>query len=477
MTVDLPRLSRHDQPRPGIGIVHLGLGAFFRAHGAIYVAEAMAASGGDWGILAASLQTSRMLDDLAPQDFAYTALQAGPNGDKAQVIDVIQDILVARNAPEALLAAMTDPAVRIVSLTITEKGYCHNPADGSLNLNDPAIQNDLTHPLPQTAPGFLVRALAARREAGLRPFTVLSCDNLPHNGALVRGVVLEMARHIDPDLADWIAREGRFPATMVDRIVPATKPEDLARASALTGFHDAAPVIHEPFRQWVVEDDFVDGVRPDLAAVGVQLVGDVAPFELMKLRMLNGTHSSLAYLGYLAGHQTIAETVADPVFERFVRYLWTHEIIPALTSPEGLDLSAYASVLLQRYQNQAIRHLTWQIAMDGSQKLPQRILSTLASNPGPGLSLAVAAWMRYVGGVDEVGQPIDVRDPMATELRAASDSANTAEGKVQSILALRRIFSPETAEKIGVPVAQAYRRLVTLGAHAAVDEIARTVPN
>ncbi|MDZ4136050.1 MAG: mannitol dehydrogenase family protein, partial [Paracoccaceae bacterium] len=381
--------------KPGIGIVHMGLGAFFRAHGAVYIAEAMAASGGDWGIVGVSLQSPRIRDALAPQGFAYTAVEQGPAGEKARRIEVVQNVLVARENPGAVLAAMLDPGVRIVSLTVTEKGYCHNPATGALNPDHPDIVQDIANPLPRSAPGFLVRALQARRAAGLAPFTVLSCDNLPENGRVVRAVVLDLAARIDPELAGWIAEHGRFPATMVDSIVPATKPEDIARLAA-QGIADAAPVLHEPFRQWVVEDDFVGGARPDLGAVGVQMVSDVTVYEHMKLRMLNGTHSSLAYLGYLAGYQTIAQTVADPVFARFVRNVWTREIIPALTAPPGVDLAEYAQALLERYQNPAIAHRTWQIAMDGSQKLPQRILGTradthAAGRASPGLTLAVAA--------------------------------------------------------------------------------------
>ena len=460
----MPNLTRSTPPAP-VGIVHLGLGAFFRAHGAIYIAEAMAQKGGNWGIIGASLQSPRIHDDLKPQGFAYTALQAGPDGDSAQTIEIISDILVARQDPAALLQAMADPAIKIVSLTVTEKGYCHNPADGSLNLTDPTIQHDLANPLPQSAPGFLVRALQARRAAGHRPFTILSCDNLPHNGALTRTVVLSLARQIDPTLAHWIETEARFPATMVDRIVPATKPEDLARVTAATGLHDASPVIHEPFRQWVIEDSFVDHQRPDLAAVGVQLVHDVAPFELMKLRMLNGTHSSLAYLGYLAGHETIADTVADPVFAQYVQHLWANEIIPTLTPPENTNLNAYAAQLLHRYQNPAIRHRTWQIAMDGSQKLPQRILGTLAAKPAKGLTLAVAAWMKYVSGTDLNGNPIDVRDPFAADLRAAHATSDP----VATILSDRRIFSASIATQIQPQVTAAYR-LLQQGARAAILE-------
>ncbi len=460
--------ARSARARPKVGIVHLGLGAFFRAHGAIYIAEAMTASGGDWGIRAASLQRPDTRDALRPQDYAYVALEAGPAGDRAQVIEVIEDILVAPEDPAALVAAMADPAVKIVSLTVTEKGYCHQPATGALNTAHPDIQHDLANPLPRSAIGFLVRALAARRLAGLRPFTVLSCDNLPHNGAVVRGVVLEFARALDAGLAEWIAAEGRFPATMVDRIVPATKPEDHARVAAL-GFDDAAPVVHEPFRQWVVEDDFVDAARPDFAAAGVQMVADVAPFELMKLRMLNGTHSALAYLGYLAGFETIAETVADAAFAGFVQSLWLREIIPVLTPPDGSDLTAYARALLARYQNPAIRHRCWQIAMDGSQKLPQRILGTLgeATTPCPGLSLAVAAWMVYVGGLDEKGLPIEVKDPLAPQLFAAANSTDP----VGALLALRAVFSPQQAVTLEGPIRSAHARLLVLGAHRAASEI------
>lgn len=473
LPADLSPLVRSAGPRPGVGIVHLGLGAFFRAHGAVYVAEAMAASGGDWGILAASLKSPGTRDSLAPQSFVYTALEAGPEGDTARLVEVIEDVLVAPEDPAALVAAMADPGVKIVTLTVTEKGYCHNPATGDLNLDHPDIARDLNDPLPRSAPGFLVRALQARRRAGVRPFTVLTCDNLPHNGAVVRRAVLDLARAIDPDLAAWIAAEGRFPSTMVDRIVPATKPADLARVAALTGRQDAAPVIHEPFRQWVVEDDFVDGARPDLGAVGVQLVRDVAPFELMKLRMLNGTHSSLAYLGYLAGHETISDTVADPVFADFARHLWAREIMPTLNAPQGTDLGAYADALLKRYQNPAIRHLTWQIAMDGSQKLPQRMLGTLgdASTPCPGLCLAVAGWMRYVGGIDETGAVIDVRDPLSAELKRLSDSADTPADKVAALLGLRAVFSETIAARLQAPVTAAYHALVAKGARDAVREV------
>lgn len=465
-------------PAPKAGIVHLGLGAFYRAHGAVYTAKAVASSGGDWGIVGVSLQSPTMRDALAPQGFVYSVLLRGAAGDEAQRIEIVRDVLVAREDPQAVLEAMVDPAIRIVTLTITEKGYCHAPASGALNPDHPDIVHDLSHDLPVSAPGYLVRALQMRRARGLAPFTVLSCDNLPENGPMLRGVVLNLARRIDPALADWIADEGRFPATMVDRIVPATKPEDIARLEDLTGYHDAAPVAPEPFSQWVIEDDFVANARPDWGVAGAELVADVTPYEHMKLRMLNGTHSALAYLGYLAGHETIADAMADPAMARFVRHLWQSEIIPVLTPPPGVSLSEYAEALAARYANPAIRHRTWQIAMDGSQKLPQRILSTVAETLAdgrtcPGLMLAIAAWMRYVGGVDETGQPIEVKDPLAAQLRGLSDSAETASGKVAALLSLRAVFSDALAAKLQEPVTQAYETLLAKGARVAVQEVAQ----
>jgi len=478
VTADLPRLHAPARKRPGVGIVHLGLGAFFRAHGAIYIAESMAKSGGDWGIIGVSLRHPTQRDLLKPQGFAYTAQELTPTGGIAQVIDVIEDILVAPEDPAAVLAAMRDPSVRIVSLTVTEKGYCHDPATGALNRAHPDIVHDLRHDLPRSAPGFLVRALQLRRDAGAAPFTVLSCDNLPGNGTVVRGVVMELAALIDPALADWIAQNGAFPSTMVDRIVPATKPADIATLAERTGVLDLSPVMHEPFRQWVIEDHFVGGARPDLAAVGVQMVADVTPYEHMKLRCLNGTHSSLAYLGYLAGHATIYDTVSDPAFAAFCRHLWRDEIIPGLHPPEGIDLQDYANALFGRYSNPAIRHLTWQIAMDGSQKLPQRILATIADNlaagrGSPGLILAVAGWMRYVGGIDENGRKIEVSDPLAERLKSLSDRAADAAAKVDALLSVREIFAADMAgdHRFRDPLVTAFSNLTKRGAQACVSEM------
>lgn len=479
---DRPRLTRPaDAPKPGIGIVHLGLGAFFRAFGALYLEEVMAKSGGDWGILGVSLRHADLRDRLAPQDFAYTTCELGPGGEALHVATAVQSMLVAPENPQAVLAAMANSAVKIVSLTVTEKGYCHAPSTGRLDFSHPDIAADLADPLrPVSAPGFLCRALDRRRKAGLSPFTVLCCDNLPQNGVMLRGIVLELAGRMDGDLADWIAAECAFPCTMVDRIVPATTEADIERLAVRTGRFDAAPVMHEPFRQWVVEDNFVGKVKPDLAAAGVELVEDVRPYEHMKLCCLNGTHSAIAYLGYLAGAETVSEAVARPAIAGFIRHLWKNEIIPVLEPPPGVDLHVYTQTLMERYANPGIRHRTWQIAMDGSLKLPQRILGSIARNLAAGrtprgLFLAVAAWMRYVSGVDEDGRSIDVRDPMAARLKAAWDDSDTVPETVGDFLSLKDIFPEDLADH---PVFQgglvsALNRLLDAGAESAAAEFTR----
>ncbi len=473
----LPRLCRTSAPAAA-GIVHLGPGAFFRAFNAVYTDEALRTRGGPWGIVAVSLQSDRAARTLRPQGCAYTSVALGTDGESTRVIEAISDVLVARDEPDHVLDVMADPQIKIVSLTITEKGYCHDPGTGDLRLEAPEIQTDLANPMrPATAPGLIVEALARRRHAGHLPFTVLSCDNLPDNGATARRIILAFARARDAALADWIEAECRFPSTMVDRITPATTADDIARVGALTGYHDPACVLHEPFRQWVIEDDFVAG-RPAWDEAGAQFVTSVHAHEKMKLRCLNGTHSMLAYLGYLAGYETIAETVADPVFAALCDRVWQKEILPTVPHPEGEDLTAYVASLLARYRNPAIRHRTWQIAMDGSQKLPQRLLGTISDRLDQGgdvagLCLAVAGWMRYVGGTDEKGAPIDVRDPLADALKTAARSGVSAAETVDRLLAIRAVFPPDLAKepRFSDAVKAAYLRLENCGARNTVAEL------
>jgi fructuronate reductase len=473
-------LPAYDRAKLRLGIVHLGLGAFARAHLATYLDDALAIEPGAWGIAGVSLKRPDQRDKLAPQDGLYTALERDGSGATARIVGCVKATLVAPEDPEHLLAMMTDRAARIVSLTVTEKGYCHDPATGALDEHHPDIVHDLENPgESRSAIGIIVEALERRRSAGFGPFTVLCCDNLPHNGRTVEGLVRDFAALRDGGLATWIEAHGAFPSTMVDRIVPASTNADLQAAAEATGLWDASPVVHEPFRQWVIEDRFIEGARPAWDRVGAEIVSDVAPYEAMKLRLLNGAHSALAYLGYLAGHETIADTVADPAFSAYVAGLWREEIIPVVDAPPGVDIAAYAGQLLARFENKAIRHRTWQIAMDGSQKLPQRLLGTVRDRLAQGapirrLALAVAAWIRYVGGVDEKGQPIEVKDPLALALRSALDAAGDAPAqRVGAALRFEAVFGPDLpqAPAFREAVTSAYADLVKRGAREAAGAV------
>lgn len=440
----------YDRAKITPGMVHLGIGAFHRAHVAAYIDDILA-SDPSWGIIGASLRRPDTREALAPQNFLYTHVVRGPERTDVQVIGSLLDVLDAGTQRDALIAAMADSRIRIVSLTVTEKGYCHDPATGKLDPHHPDIVHDLAHPEePVSAPGLLVRALELRRESGVPPFTVLCCDNLPANGETVARVVTGFAALRDKSLADHITQHVAFPSTMVDRIVPATTDEDRQQVTVSTGMEDAWPVVTEPFTQWVIEDNFCNG-RPDFARVGVQMVSDVKPFEHMKLRMLNGSHSTLAYLGYLMGYDFVSQAIADPAMKALVSGLMTEEVMPTL--PLGLgDVAAYRDALLQRFANPALKHRTWQIAMDGSQKLPQRLLGTIrdrlaSGQPMQRLSLGVAAWMRYITGVDEKGAPIDVRDPLAGRLREIADQAgHNADELVRALLQVKEIFGDDLSQ-------------------------------
>lgn len=475
-TVETPR---YDRDAVSLGIVHLGIGAFHRAHMASYI-DACLAHDPRWGICGVSLRSSATRDALGPQDDLYTLGIQSSHGLAPRIIGAVKDLIVAPESPEILAERLSDPAIRIVSLTITEKGYCHDPATGRLNADHPDIVHDLaTTGLPKTAIGWLAHGLLARKAAGIAPFTILSCDNLPSNGQTLRQVLADFIDRKAPAEAGWFAAEVACPATMVDRIVPATTDEDRAAIDRALGLQDAWPVMAEPFTQFVVEDHFTLG-RPDWEAHGVTMAEDVEPFEKMKLRMLNGSHSTLAYLGYLAGDETVADTMADPAFKRLIGDLMAKEIKPTLSMPPDVDLVAYGDALLERFSNTALKHRTWQIAMDGSQKLPQRLLGTIRDRLEEGqpfnrLALGVAAWMRYALGTDEQGNAIDVRDPMADDF--ATIPATNAIETVQAFLGLHSIFGAD------LPNQPAFVRTVTdkfaqlqqdgarasIAAHASVD--------
>lgn len=443
----------YDRSALKTGIVHLGIGAFHRAHQAYYTEAVLNRFGGDWGILGASLRSPTVRDQLAPQDGLYTLVERSSERERLQIIGAVQSVLVGPDNPAALIAEMADPQVKIVSLTVTEKGYCHDPATGNLNVEHPDIIHDLQNlQAPRTAIGYLVAALAQRQQMGSKSFTALSCDNLPNNGATLSNVVQQFAERVSPDLAQWIERNTLFPCTMVDRIVPATTDEDRAHLTEHLGVSDEGVVVAEPFTQWVIEDRFVDG-RPEWEAVGAELVSSVEEYENIKLRLLNGSHSTLAYAGYLAGFDYISEVMSEPAFDNLISRFMAREAGETLAVPTGFDLLHYQSQLRERFRNTALKHRTWQIAMDGSQKLPQRLLYTLRDQlRGRGnidiICLAVAAWIRYVSGVDERGDAIDVSDPLASRLRALCDAnKGDAAGMVKAVVAVAEVFGTDLRDE------------------------------
>ena len=477
----LPELTAHllspGWCEPDIGIVHLGIGNFHRAHQALYTEEAVAAAGGNWGICGVTLKADTgKRDALTAQDGLYSVVERGPAGECVTVARIVREVLALPDDRARLFERLADPRVRIVSLTVTEKGYCRDAETGDVDFGHPDIAHDLKHPeSPSTVPGLLVAALR-RRMAD--PFAVLCCDNLAHNGAATRQVVASYARALDPSLAEWIVRDVAFPSTMVDRIVPATTDADRTSAFAALGYTDVMPVPCEPFRQWVIEDRFPGG-RPAWEKAGAQLVDDVTPFELAKLRMLNGTHSTIAYLSMLAGIETVDAAIGEKPIYRLIHAMMTEEIAPTLSVPPSFDVHAYRDALLERYANPALKHRCAQIAMDGSQKIPPRLLGPIAERlaagqPFPRLALAVAAWMQFLRGRTDDGTPYEINDPLAARLtHAAQGAADTPQALADALLGVREVF-PEVlagSRVVREALAQALSALRE-GAKYAVDAYA-----
>ena len=433
------------------GIIHIGLGAFHRAHQAVY-ADTVLKSDPRWGICGVSLKTPRVTHALARQDGLYSVLEKGATGTSARVIGAVRETRFLGAGPAGVIARFSDPAVHVVSLTVTEKGYCHDPATGQLDRGHPEIVHDLAqHHAPVSTIGVLVAGLAARRASGGGPVNVVCCDNLPHNGRTVEGLVTSFAQATDPALADWIGTHAAFPCTMVDRIVPATTDADLEEALRLLGVADAAPVVAEPFSEWVIENRF-GAPRPAWEEAGARVVADVAPFEAMKLRLLNGSHSTLAYLGCLLGHEYLWQAASDPLLGTLVERMMALEIAPTLEVPKDVDLGAYQRELLARFRNPALPHRTQRIAMDGSQKLPQRLLATVRDRIRGGgsiehLALAIAGWIRYAGGTDDRGSSISVADPLADRFAAiAAHARGNASQLADGFLALTAVFGDDLTQ-------------------------------
>lgn len=462
--------SEHGQHRPWngpaveprglrVGIVHLGIGAFHRAHQAVLTELAAAASGrDDWGIAGVTQRSASVRDQLIEQDGLYSIMERGTGAAPLRVVGSVREVLHALADPDAVVARIADPAVRIVTLTVTEKGYRRDTA-GRLNLSDPHVAADLTGRPPVTVVGQLVRGLQRRMACGGGPLTVLSCDNLVANGAVLRGLVEDFLDAV-PDahagsLADWISTSVRFPSSMVDRIVPATTTADLAAAAAVLGLEDRGVVVTEPFHQWAIEDDFA-GDRPAWELAGATLTRDVSAWEAVKLRMLNATHSLLAYVGALLGHETIAQAVTDDRIAAEATALMAVDAAPTLRVPDGLDLAAYRRDVLERFANPALRHRTVQVAMDGSQKLPVRLLGTVRDRLAAGVvpthaALGVAAWMTYVArGRDIHDNPLPLDDPLAERLGRAAAMGTDRPGRlVSSMLDITEVFGADLRDHNG----------------------------
>ncbi|MDZ4046205.1 MAG: mannitol dehydrogenase family protein, partial [Rhodoglobus sp.] len=441
LTIPTPRF---DRSRVKAGIAHIGVGGFHRAHQAVYLDDLLAlGQERGWGILGVGVLPSdhAMRDALREQDHLYTVVERHPDGSlDPRVIGSMVGFLFVPDDPDAAAGRLADPAIRIVSLTITEGGYHLDPSSSQLVVDD-ALRADLESPTtPRTAFGLIVEALVRRRAAGIPPFSVLSCDNLPGNGDLARRAIVQFASLRDPELGQWMGTEVAFPNSMVDRITPRTTDADRVALEREFGVDDSWPVVCEPFRQWVVEDDFPAG-RPQLERVGVQLVGDVVPYELMKLRLLNGSHQAIAYVAALAGIELVHDAASHPlIVEVLARYM--EEAEATLPPVPGVDLAAYRAQLLERFANPGVRDTVARLAQDASDRIPAFVLPVVHERVGSGSTvrwsaLLVAAWARYAAGKDDTGRPIDVVD---LRRDTVVDRAVRAEADPRAFLEERALF-------------------------------------
>ena len=422
-------LPRYDRRAVSTGIVHLGVGNFHRSHQAVYIDTLMNKGEAlDWGICGIGLQPSNvaMRDALAAQDNLYTLVIRHSDGTwDPRVIGSITEYLFAPDDPEAAIEKMADPAIRIVSLTVTEGGYNLDAVTGEFNAADPAVLADLRPGAAlRTVFGLVTEALARRRARGIPAFTIVSCDNIQGNGHLTQRAFTAFARLREPELANWITAHVRFPNCMVDRITPKTTDEDRAELSRRFGLDDRWPVLCEPFTQWVLEDDFADG-RPPLEDAGVQIVPDVEPYELMKLRLLNASHQALCYPGHLVGYRYVHEVTTDPLFARYLLDYMTAEAIPTLRPVPGVDLIGYANQLIERFSNPEVGDTVARLCANASDLIPKFLLPVIreqlaAGRPITRSAAVVASWARDAEGTDEHGAPHELDDDLAPQLQAAA---------------------------------------------------------
>jgi mannitol 2-dehydrogenase len=445
----LPRGIRrplYDRTTLSPGIVHIGVGGFHRAHQAVYLDDLAGTGVTDWGVVGVGLHRPEIGEVLASQDRLHLVVERHADHDRPRVVGTMTCFLFAPDDPEAVLGVLTDERTRVVTLTITATGYLIDPHTRRFEPDHQVIA-DLTDPgAPTTVFGYLVEALARRRAAGVAPFTVLSCDNIPSNGAATRTAVVSFARLRDPALGDWIDRQVAFPSSMVDRITPTTTPEGRDALASSLGVQDRWPVVTEPFRQWVIEDSFCNG-RPPLERVGVQFVADVAPYQQLKTRLLNGAHTAMGYLGYLAGHRTTDQVMTDHVFRAYLRAMWAEEVVPLLPDVPGIDLEDYQSTLVRRLANPRMGDQLARLCQRGSTKVPAYLLPSIADARVAGashdlLTLAVAGWIRFLRGHDLAGRRVDVQDPRPHLVEVARRAGTDP----RPLLAERDIFGELGAE-------------------------------
>ncbi|MCY4006023.1 MAG: mannitol dehydrogenase family protein [Rhodobacteraceae bacterium] len=473
--VSLPDYQRDNH---GVGIVHFGMGAFHKAHQAVYTDDALAASGGDWRIAGVSLRSAAPAQELMPQSCLYTVIERNAEGASARVIGSIAAALCLRTDRWPVLETLCAPETKIVSMTVTETGYGIDRNTGGVDPSCPVIAADLADPSsPCGVAGLLVWALGRRRAAGTPPFTILSCDNLPQNGALTRSLLIDFARRATPDLVEHIAIDVAFPSTMVDRITPARTDATLKLAEQLIGQADAAAIECETFRQWVIEDHFPTE-RPCWEAGGALFTDDVRPYEEMKLRMLNGTHSMIAYAGFLAGHRTVREAMEDHDLSALAaRHLAA--AAATLGPVPSVDLDEYAADLMVRFANPHLAHETGQIAMDGSQKMPQRLFAPALDAITRGqcckpFAFAAAVWIRYMRGRFDDGQPYDIRDPRSGELAILMRGQASADDLIGRIRSVNGLVPPELAanDRWNDAVRTELSHMLTSGMRASIQRAA-----
>jgi fructuronate reductase len=441
---DVAEVPAYDRGRVATGIVHLGLGAFHRAHQALYTEALLAAGDMRWGIVGVSLREPRAAEALSAQDHLYSVTERHGEAVRTRVVGALRGALFAPQTMPAVIAAIADPAITIITSTVTEKGYSQNPSTGDLDLADPGIQHDLSNPdQPRTTLGVLAAGL--RRRAADAPITIVCCDNMAGNGDTLRKLLVQYSSQLDAGLARRIETDIGLPNSMVDRIVPAATPDSLDWVAARLGLRDAAAIVCEPFTQWVVEDRF-SGPRPAWEDAGAVLTSDVRPYQAMKLRLLNGTHSALAYCGQLCGLQTVSDAMLHPQLGAFARRLMLEDLRATVVAPAGYDVAAYCGALLKRFENPALAHRTQQIAMDGTQKVPVRWLPALreslaAGVERPQLERALAAWLHYLSsGRSDSGAALVISDPGAPALAERLRGAADAGAAVQAALAHASVF-------------------------------------